>query len=103
MPKVEKITWRELTGNKFIVSLCPEMLSDAGYVKPQLIRKVGYAGKTMFNVVYDSEYVVTWISKRICKRLLGLSKQKVLEIVSNAWDSAFPNSIREPLVSEHNN
>lgn len=89
MPKIETITWRELTGNKFNRALHPAMLSDIGYTKSISVRRTGDAVKSYFNVAYDRVYVVEWLSRKICKSLFALGKQGTLDLISEAWDKCY--------------
>lgn len=85
MTGIPVISWRELTGNKFNKSLDSAMASDAGYIKTSYVRRTGDAAKTAFNVNYDREYLITFISKTICRPLFPLGKQRVLDLVDKAW------------------
>ena len=91
MPEIDTISWRDLTGNKFLQGLNPAILSEDGYIATKSIRRTGDAEKTLFKVVYDREYLITSIGKRICKTLFILGKEKTLELVSEAWDSIYSN------------
>lgn len=92
MPEVETISWEEMTGNKFTINLHPAMLSDDGYVVQRSIRRIGDIVPTVFNVVHDREYAIGFIGRKICKTLQVLGKQKILELVDEAWDTMYPNS-----------
>lgn len=91
MAEIETISWRELTGNKFIRGLDPAMLSEEGCVKQASIRKTGDIERTIFNIVYDREYLIASIARSICKQFFVLGKRKTLELVSEAWDYQYPN------------
>lgn len=97
MREIETITWRELTGNKFLRGIDPAMLTESGYVKQSATRKVGDREKTIFNVVYDREYLIRSIGKIICRPLFILGKKKTLELVAEAWDTCYPYSVNESL------
>ena len=86
MPEIETITWRELTGNRYNQALHPAMLSEAGYVAQRAIRRIGDVEKTIFNVVYDREYLLKTVGKRICQTLFVLGKEETLKVVGEAWD-----------------
>ena len=92
MPDIQDITWKQLTGNKFIVGFHPSMLSDDGYRKQQRIRITGQDFKSMFNVIYDREYVIERIIRFVCKPLFCLGKQRIIQLIETAWDIAYPNS-----------
>ena len=86
MPEVEDISWIELTGNKFNKNLHPAMVSDSGYVFTQQIRRTGDTEKSVFQVHYDYDYVIGYLAKTICRTLSSLGKDKILELVEEAWD-----------------
>ncbi|MEL6438692.1 MAG: hypothetical protein AAFQ80_05475 [Cyanobacteria bacterium J06621_8] len=92
MGDIPSISWRKLTGNKFVVALCRAMLSEAGYIRQQNIRRTGDDGKCLFEVEYDRDYVMEFIGRKICKPLFSIGKQGVLDLVSNAWDYCYPNT-----------
>ncbi len=89
MPEIETITWREMTGNKFIKALHPAMVSEAGYECNKSIRRIGDPVPTMFKVIYDRQYVINYIGKGICKTLFVLGKEGVLDLVDEAWDNYY--------------
>ena len=86
MEKTITISWRELTGNKFMKAIDPAMASQAGCIKSQRIRRIGDSEKTIFNVRYDREYLVQVLLRKVCRRLSVLGKEEVLFLVSEAWD-----------------
>lgn len=92
MPEIETISWKEMTGNKYTLTLHPAMLSEDGYVSQKSIRRIGDASPTLFNVIYDREYLVNFIGRKLCKHLQVLGKQKILELVDEAWDTMYPYS-----------
>ncbi|PSB11100.1 hypothetical protein C7B62_06630 [Pleurocapsa sp. CCALA 161] len=92
MDEIETISWRELTGNKFLRTIDPAMLTEKGYVKRSALRRIGDRDKTMFDVVYDREYLIKAIGKTVCKHMFIIGKEKTLELVSEAWDTCYPNS-----------
>jgi hypothetical protein len=95
LPEAKTITWRELTGNKFSKSLHPAMLSENGYVTVQRVRCVGDAMPDIFNVVYDKEYAVEFVSKKFIKPVSFFGKEKATEIISEAWD-LYEKSLLQP-------
>lgn len=102
MPEIEEITWRQLTGNKFSIALHPAMLHEDGYLRQQRIRKIGDDRKTIFNVVYDREYLIEYVGKTVCRHLFAAGKEKTLDLVSEAWDNYYPNTVRRPVKSAVN-
>lgn len=80
MPEIETISWRELTGNKYNKTLHPAMLSDRGYTKQTGIRKIGDIEKTVFNVVYDGEYVIEYLEKMVLLKLRTVDLEELIEV-----------------------
>jgi hypothetical protein len=99
MNEVETISWRELTGNKFVRGLDPAMLTNRGYVKRVTMRRIGERQRTFFDVVYDRDYLIQAIGRYICKQMFVIGKEKTLELVSEAWDTYYPNSTEKALVT----
>ena len=89
MREVETISWRELTGNKFNRAIDTAMLSNSGCVKSIAVRRVGDDVKSHFHVVFDRNYLIEWISRKVCKPLFTLGKQGTLDLVSEAWDYCY--------------
>lgn len=91
MPETEVISWRDLTGNKFVVALHPAMLSEVGYTKNQQIRKTGEPVPTFFKVCYDRRYVLEVIIRKFCKPLFVLGKDELINLIESAWELAYPD------------
>lgn len=91
MNEVENITWRELSGNKFSRMLSPAMLTEEGYIKQAAIRKTGSRNRAFFNIKYNRDYLIEAIGNYICKPLFVIGKEKVLELVGEAWDNYYPS------------
>ena len=87
--EIETMSWRLLTGNKFNRSLDPAMCSDEGCIKQSSVRRTGDAIKKPFLVTYDRDYLVEWIGRSICRPLFIFGKQKVLELVDEAWENYY--------------
>ncbi len=85
MPEIKSITWRQLTGNKFNKSLDSSMLSETGSIATSKVRKVGGEIPDVYRVNYDKEYAVEFICRKFCKSLSFLGKEKILELVNEAW------------------
>ena len=81
------VHWKELTGNKYNRNLHPAMLNEDGYITQTRIKRVGDRDRRMFNVKYDRDYVVIYIYKTLLKPLELLGKERVLQIISEAWDN----------------
>ena len=78
------------------------MLSDEGYVKQTAVRRTGDAAKTIFDVVYDREYVLSYISKDLCSKLFTLGKEEVVKLVGESWDTCYGASKVRPTVKAAN-
>lgn len=102
LPEVETISWRDLTGNKYNKTLHPAMLSDEGYINQQAIRRAGDAGKTIFDVIYDHEYLLSYIDKHLCSKLFTLGKEEVVKLVAESWDTCYGVSKVRPTVKAAN-
>lgn len=87
---IETITWRELTGNKFVRGIDPAMLTAQGFVKQAAIRRIGDRNRTFFNIVYDREYLLEAIGRLICKPMFVIGKEKTIELIAEAWDNYYP-------------
>ena len=86
LPGIKTISWRDLTGNKYSKALHGAMLAKEGYRSLIRIRRIGEAGKDVFNVTYDKEYVIEFLSRKVCTPLSYVGKEKLLELISEAWD-----------------
>jgi hypothetical protein len=75
-----------LTGNRYLQGILPEMFSDYGCIKQQRIRKTGDLTPSVFEVNYDREYGLEFLSKKICKRLQTLGREQVHALLDEAWD-----------------
>lgn len=89
MREVETVSWLQLVGNKFNKALHPAMSTPEGYLKQSRTRVINTPAKTIYNVLYDQEYLSEYIFNFICKPLLVLGKEKVLSLVENSWDSYY--------------
>ncbi len=96
MSEIETISWRELTGNKFVRGLDPAMLTEQGLIKQTAIRRIGEVKRTMFNVIYDREYLIRAIGRYICRQMFCIGKEETLKLVSEAWDTFYPNYPSRP-------
>lgn len=67
------------------------MLTESGYVKQCAIRRIGERKRTLFNIVYDREYLIRSVGRIVCKPMFVLGKEKTLELVSEAWDDYYQN------------
>lgn len=103
MNEVNETTWRNLTGNKFVMALHPAMLSGSGYIKQQRIRKTGDTDASLLNVKYDSDYLLQVIVRKLIKPLSVLGKEKVNDLIDNAWDLYDKELLTPQGLSESNN
>ena len=85
MQEIKSITWRDLTGNKFLKALHPAMLSEENYICIQRIRRIGEAVPDIFRTAYDQEYVVNYLSRKLCKPFAFLGKEKLIQLIDEAW------------------
>jgi hypothetical protein len=85
MREIKTITWRALTGNKFLKALHPAMLSKENYVCTQRIRRTGDPEPEIFKVLYDREYAVNYLCRKLCRPLSFLGKEELFELFSEAW------------------
>jgi len=69
MSEIKSITWRDLTGNKYLKALHPAMLSKGNYICTQRIRRIGEVEPDIFKTTYDREYAVEWLARKVCKTL----------------------------------
>lgn len=86
MTGIIQILWSQLTGNKFRKDLQPEMFADTGHIATQRIRRIGDAAARPFYVKYDKQYAIEFLSRKVCKALYPLGREKTLSIISDAWD-----------------
>jgi hypothetical protein len=100
MPEIKSITWRQLAGNKFNKSLDSAMLSEAGSFATIQIRRIGTKEKDVFSVNYDKDYALEFISRRFCRPLSFLGKEKILELVNEAWELYEKNTLNPHFVNE---
>ena len=88
MKKPYQITWREVTGNRFNRSLHPAMLSENGYHVHAALKRLGDTEKSFFDIVYGEDYVLGWLTCKLCNPLSYLSKEEILDLVSKAYDNS---------------
>lgn len=86
MPEIDSISWQSITGNKFRKDLRPEMFSEKGCVLQQKVRPIGVGLPSLYNVCYDREYGLQFLLRKICRSLSALGREKVHELIDDAWD-----------------
>jgi hypothetical protein len=52
----------------------------------QRIRRIGDTHTSIFTVTYDREYAVNYLFRKICKPLLFLGKEKLIQLIEEAWE-----------------
>lgn len=82
------ISWRELPGNKFVVALKSEMLTENGYKASQKIKQA-YRQSFMAWVHYDRDYVVAWLASKVIQKLGSQGKVELIDLLDDAWDVYF--------------
>jgi hypothetical protein len=87
---IEAISWRQLTGNKFVKGIEPAMLSETGFVKRTAVRRIGDRERTFFDVVYDREYLLQAMGRWLCKDMYSVGKTEMIKLVGEAWDLYYP-------------
>ncbi len=86
MPKIQEVAWQNLTGNKFRKDLRPEMFSDQGCILQQKVRPIGVGLSGLYNVKYDREYGLQFLLRKVCRSLSALGRERVHQIIDDAWD-----------------
>lgn len=100
MSEFKSLNWRCLPGNKYSKALEPSMLTEQGCLKNQSVRHCHSPKGEMFNVIYDKEYVLTFLSKRIISNLCVIGKDKIHDLIDQAWDTTFDeNAVGESTAS----
>ena len=84
--EIKTITWRDVSGNKLSRQLHPGMLTEKKYYKYARIREIGAKDQVLHNIEYDSDYAITWLSRKVCRPLQVLGKKQVLELIEKAWE-----------------
>lgn len=81
------INWSKLQQQPFQVSIDPEMLSEGGFRRYQAVRLIGQSKFTseMGVVIYDRNYVVHWIAKRLLKHLKPRNYNELQSLISEAY------------------
>lgn len=88
MKEPYQITWREVMGNKFNRSLHPAMLSPKKYHVHSNLKRLGDTEKSLCDIVYGEDYVLEWITYKVCVPLNRVDKEKILDLVSKAYDNS---------------
>lgn len=83
---MEVINWKQLIGNKWSKGIDSAMASKAGYVAYQKMKLPGEKMARPFKVIYDEEYLLGYILRKILLPLSYLGEVKAKEIIAKAWD-----------------
>jgi hypothetical protein len=86
MSQFDTISWRDLPGNKYTKSLDAAMISEQGYITFGKVRHSSEPKGKMCNVVYDRDYVIKFLIKRVLFALAVLKKEAVDELIDEAWN-----------------
>ena len=85
MLQADSLCWQDLPGNKYSKAIDAAMLSEAGYIASQRVRKSHERKGKLCNVVYDKSYVLEIVARKIIRPLYGIGKDKMLDLVAEAW------------------
>lgn len=85
MANIETVSWKKLKGNRFSKGIDSAMSSQAGYIAHQNITIAGELKARPYKVLYDQEYLLTYIVRKILQPLSYLGKEKTKEIIDKAW------------------
>lgn len=99
MDEIKTISWRELTGNKFNSALHPAMLCKSGYRTVKQIRRTGESIPDVFTIEYDRDYVLEFLSRKVCKPLSNFGKQSAMEVLEEALVLYEKNSLNPHFVN----
>jgi hypothetical protein len=85
---VEIITWRKLPGNKLSTSLHAAMLTPRNYRRNMVISPLGSpsVNKRECSVVFDREYALSYIARKLVKPLQNEGYDGICELVADAWE-----------------
>ena len=84
MIDAKSITWRELQGNKYRRGLHPAMVENK-YCKLEFTTLHKGKDKSYFQVEYDREYVLNYLSKKVCKPFGSLRLETLLDLIKEAY------------------
>lgn len=85
MYEYKTINWKDLPGNKYSKALDAAMVSERGYITLQKVRRCHEPNGAMCNVIYDRDYVIQFLIKRVLYSLAVLGKETVDELINDAW------------------
>lgn len=84
-----QIRWTELLGNKYRLSLHPWMLREIGYPYETKALAIGDSNNKREAkacvVLFDEEYVIEWIVKKVLMNLKPASYNEFQKLLSKVW------------------
>ena len=81
------VSWKEIQGNKFSKAIDPAMLINGGLPYIMKARAIGngkYGSETV-TVIFDKEYVESWITTKLVRPLSNYGVNYVTNLVHDAW------------------
>lgn len=85
MYEYRTISWKDLPGNKYSKSLDAAMASKQGYTVIHKVKKCHSPTEAFCNVVYDRDYVVQFLIKKVLFSLASLGKEAIDGLINEAW------------------
>ncbi len=84
------ISWKEIQGNKFIKAIDPAMLMDGGLPYIMKARTIGSGkyGSEPVTVIFDREYVESWIRTKLIRPLSNYGVDYVSNLLAEAWSKS---------------
>lgn len=82
----KRLFWNEVLGDPYTSSLSPLMLVPGGYSVDRLCRTVDSTEKRAYSIIYDRDYVYSYVAKKILKSLQIQSKEEAKAFIEKAWD-----------------
>ena len=91
MSEFETISWVDVPGNKYSKSLNVSMLSETGYVAMQKVKQAYGRGKMCY-VIYNRDYIIVYLIKRVLLALSVVGKEKIDSLIDEAWEQLISES-----------
>lgn len=85
MYEYRTISWKDLPGNKYSKSLDAAMASKQGYTVIHKVKKAYDFDEAFCNVVYDRDYLVHFLIKKVLFSLASLGKETIDGLINEAW------------------
>jgi hypothetical protein len=85
----KEIHWKEVLGNVYSRALSHSMLHPIGdkHFSVTPVVKGARKDKKKVWVKYDRHYVTSFIAKKIIEKLQPITKEHLIEVISEAWDA----------------